>query len=142
MLICDRGREGAAWANWPGSIAADHHPCPPRPPPTSPPSPDPNSATPSAPTAPLRALAAEFAPPGTHFPVADLDVEDNVEDNVAALTGWFGDQWSQRAPATFNRHLDALRSAAPFWMDQGWLTSDPTRRLRRRLSWRYLLPHE
>jgi len=59
----------------------------------------------------LRALAAEFAPPGTHFPVADLD----VEDNVAALTGWFGDQWSQRAPATFNRHLDAPRSAATFW---------------------------
>jgi integrase/recombinase XerC/integrase/recombinase XerD len=37
-----------------------------------------------------------------------------------------------RAAATFNRHLDALRSAASFWTGQGWLAADPTRRLRRR----------
>ncbi|WP_326822973.1 tyrosine-type recombinase/integrase [Streptosporangium sp. NBC_01756] len=36
------------------------------------------------------------------------------------------------AAATFNRHLDALRSAVTFWMDQGWLAVDLTRRLRRR----------
>lgn len=76
----------------------------------------------------LRALAAEFAPPGTRFEVAELDDEDNVE----RLTAWFTSQWSGRAAATFNRHLDALRSAASFWTDQGWLTADPARRLRRR----------
>jgi integrase/recombinase XerC/integrase/recombinase XerD len=76
----------------------------------------------------LRALAAEFAPPGTPFTVEQLGTDDNME----RLTGWFGGQWSQRAPATFNRHLDALRSAVTFWIDQGWLSADPTRRLRRR----------
>ncbi|MEU6726662.1 site-specific integrase [Nonomuraea wenchangensis] len=76
----------------------------------------------------LRALTNEFAPPGTHVPLAELDSEASVE----RLTTWFTHQWSGRAPATFNRHLDALRSAATFWTDQGWLTADPTRRLRRR----------
>ncbi|MEV4177824.1 site-specific integrase [Nonomuraea sp. NPDC049709] len=76
----------------------------------------------------LRALTAAFAPPGTHFPLTGLDDEENVE----RLTTWFAHQWSGRAAATFNRHLDALRSAVTFWMDQGWLTADPTRRLRRR----------
>ena len=78
----------------------------------------------------LRALAAEFAPPGTAFPVAALDDEDNVE----RLTAWFNRRWAEKAPATFNRHLDALRSAAQFWAGQDWLTADPTRRLRRRGS--------
>ena len=76
----------------------------------------------------LRALAAEFAPPGTRFQVAELDDEDNVE----RLTAWFTARWSDRAAATFNRHLDALRSAASFWAGQGWLAADPARRLRRR----------
>src|SRR5260370_8478837 len=76
----------------------------------------------------LRALAAQFAPPGPRFEVAGLDDEDNAE----RLTAWFTARWSGRAAATFNRHLDALRSAASFWTSQGWLTSDPTRRLRRR----------
>ena len=76
----------------------------------------------------LRALAAEFAPPGISFTVAGLDSEDSTE----RLTTWFTRQWSGRAPATFNRHLDALRSAASYWIGQGWLTTDPTRRLRRR----------
>ena len=76
----------------------------------------------------LRALTAQFAPSGTPFTVAELD----TEENVAALTDWFGTQWNQRAAATFNRHLDALRSAVTYWQDQHWLTSDPTRRLRRR----------
>lgn len=76
----------------------------------------------------LRALAAEFAPAGTRFKVAGLDGEENVE----RLTEWFTGRWSSRAAATFNRHLDALRSAASFWAGQGWLSADPTRRLRRR----------
>jgi integrase/recombinase XerC/integrase/recombinase XerD len=76
----------------------------------------------------LRALAAEFSPPGTWFAVAGLDAEENVD----RLTAWFTARWSGRAAATFNRHLDALRSAASFWIGQGWLTADPSRRLRRR----------
>jgi integrase len=76
----------------------------------------------------LRALAAEFAPAGTLLAVADLDSEENVE----RLTEWFTSRWRARAAATFNRHLDALRSAAVFWISQGWLTADPSRRLRRR----------
>ena len=76
----------------------------------------------------LRALAAEFSPPGPRFEVAEFD----DEDNAGRLTAWFTGQWSGRAAATFNRHLDALRSAASFWVGQGWLTTDPTRRLRRR----------
>lgn len=76
----------------------------------------------------LRVLAAEFAPPGTVFTVAELDTGQNVQ----RLTEWFTTRWSTNAVATFNRHLDALRSAVAFWIDQGWLTADPTRRLRRR----------
>jgi integrase len=76
----------------------------------------------------LRALAAEFAPPGAVFTVAELDDEDNAD----RLVQWFTGKWSGRAAATFNRHLDALRSAASFWASQGWLTTDPARRLRRR----------
>lgn len=76
----------------------------------------------------LRALAAEFAPAGTLFAVADLGSEENTE----RLTAWFTARWSGRAPATFNRHLDAVRSAASFWISQDWLAADPSRRLRRR----------
>jgi hypothetical protein len=46
----------------------------------------------------LRALTAEFAPPGTPFPIAELDTEAAVE----RLTAWFGDRWNPRAAATFN----------------------------------------
>jgi integrase/recombinase XerC/integrase/recombinase XerD len=76
----------------------------------------------------LRALAAEFAPPGTPFTVSGLGSEESTE----RLTAWFTGRWSGRAAATFNRHLDALRSAASFWSSQGWLSGDPTRLLRRR----------
>lgn len=76
----------------------------------------------------LRALAAGFAAPGTVFTVAEFDTEDNVD----RLTAWFTGKWSRRAAATFNRHLDAVRSAVAFWAGQGWLAADPTRRLRRR----------
>lgn len=76
----------------------------------------------------LRALADEFAPAGTSFLIDGFDDEENIE----RLTAWFNGRWSGRAAATFNRHLDALRSAAAYWTAQGWLGSDPTRRLRRR----------
>ncbi|MCW2914424.1 MAG: Integrase/recombinase XerD [Actinomycetia bacterium] len=83
----------------------------------------------------LRALIAEFAPadPATGKPVPFAVEAFDAEENVDHLTDWFGQQWNDRAAATFNRHLDTIRSAVAYWQDQpGWLSADPTRRLRRR----------
>jgi integrase len=65
---------------------------------------------------------------GAEVPVAALDEPDTAK----RLAGWFADRWGTRAPATFNRNLDALRAAVGYWHDQEWLTTDPTRALRRR----------
>jgi integrase/recombinase XerC/integrase/recombinase XerD len=75
----------------------------------------------------LRALAAELSGDST-FAVGDLDTEAGLE----RLTDWFTARWANRAPATWNRNLDAVRAATRYWMDQGWITADPSRRLRRR----------
>jgi integrase len=65
---------------------------------------------------------------GAEIPVAALDEPETAR----RLAGWFADRWGTRAPATFNRNLDALRSAVGFWRDQDWLATDATRSLRRR----------
>jgi integrase len=65
---------------------------------------------------------------GGEVPVAVLDEPGTAK----RLAGWFADRWGTRAPATFNRNLDAIRSAVGYWRDQDWLTTDPTRSLRRR----------
>jgi integrase/recombinase XerC/integrase/recombinase XerD len=65
---------------------------------------------------------------GGEMPVAVLDDPDTAK----RFAGWFANRWGSRAPATFNRNLDAIRSAVGYWRDQNWLTADPTRRLRRR----------
>jgi integrase/recombinase XerC/integrase/recombinase XerD len=78
-------------------------------------------------TATLAAFRVEV---GADRPVADL-----AEPATATqLTAWFTRCWGARAPATFNRNLDALRAALGYWHDQGWLDpgADPTRSLRRR----------
>jgi integrase/recombinase XerC/integrase/recombinase XerD len=81
----------------------------------------------------LRALITEFAPaPQTGTPAVFTVGELATPDNVERLTSWFGKRWNQRAPATFNRNLDALHSAVTYWHNQDWLSADPTRRLRRR----------
>jgi integrase len=49
-----------------------------------------------------------------------------------AFAEWFTGQWAGRAPATWNGALDAIRAAARYWADQGWITTDPSRLLRRR----------
>src|SRR4051812_34743319 len=64
------------------------------------------------------------------FAVAKLGTEASVE----RLTHTFTARWANRAPATSNRDFDVLGGAARYWIDQGWITSDPTRRLRRRGS--------
>lgn len=73
----------------------------------------------------LRALVAEL---GTTTAVATLDEEKTV-DRVGR---WFARRWGKAAPATVNARLDALRSAADWWRQQGWMVDDPTRRIRRR----------
>jgi integrase len=75
----------------------------------------------------LAALRAEL---GTDRPVADLA----TPATAAQLTAWFTGRWSARAPATFNRNLDALRATVGYWHDQGFIDpgADPTRSLRRR----------
>jgi len=56
----------------------------------------------------LRALAAEFAPPGTSFTVAGLGSEERTE----RLTTWFTSRWIGRAPATSRVGRSATR---PGW---------------------------
>ena len=49
------------------------------------------------------------------------------------MAGWFTRQWGQAAPSTWNRNLDAIRSAQRYWQDQGWMNAtDLTSALRRR----------
>jgi integrase/recombinase XerC/integrase/recombinase XerD len=48
---------------------------------------------------------------GAEVSVAILDEPDIAR----RLTGWFADKWGTRAPATFNRNLDAIRSAVGYW---------------------------
>jgi integrase/recombinase XerC/integrase/recombinase XerD len=69
----------------------------------------------------LRRFSGRFADAGA---VAELDDTE--------VTEWFISQWGHRAPDTWNTALSALRAAAAYWADQGWLTSDPTAALRRR----------
>src|SRR5204863_8946773 len=76
-------------------------------------------------TGTLRALLAHQGP---LTPVAAL----GEPPAVATITAWFLERWGSSAPATFNRNLDALRSAIGYWQAQDWLASDRTRQLRRR----------
>lgn len=70
----------------------------------------------------LRALRAEF---GDGTEVSDLE-------SVSVGT-WFARRWGDAAPATWNRNLDAVRSAQRYWQDQSWMTViDLTAALRRR----------
>jgi integrase len=48
------------------------------------------------------------------------------------FAAWFTTQWGGRSPSTWNVSLDAIRSAAAWWMRQGWITADPARMLKRR----------
>lgn len=65
---------------------------------------------------------------GSDSMLADLE----APKAAAALVAWFTGQWGTRAPATFNRNLDTLRSAIGYWREQDWLAGDPSRALRRR----------
>ena len=72
----------------------------------------------------LRALRDHL---GADTPVAVLDDEATAD----RISVWFAGRWGASAAATANARLDAIRSAAVWWRDQGWITSDPARRIRR-----------
>jgi integrase/recombinase XerC/integrase/recombinase XerD len=69
----------------------------------------------------LRTVAGEFG-------------GDAAPDEISAerFAEWFGQQWGERAPSTWNVSLDAVRSAAAYWRRQGWIAADPSRLLVRR----------
>ena len=69
----------------------------------------------------LRRMTAEF---GSGTAPEEIGAE--------LLAAWFGGQWGERAPSTWNVSLDAVRSAAAYWQRQGWLAADPSRLLVRR----------
>ena len=48
------------------------------------------------------------------------------------FAAWFAAQWADRSPSTWNVSLDAIRSAAAWWTQQGWITADPSQMLKRR----------
>jgi integrase len=48
------------------------------------------------------------------------------------FAAWFTARWADRSPSTWNVSLDAIRSAAAWWMQQSWITADPSRMLKRR----------
>jgi integrase/recombinase XerC/integrase/recombinase XerD len=73
----------------------------------------------------LRAMAAELGP---DIAVGRLAAPDTSE----RVVGWFHARWDTSAPATFNRNLDAIRSAIGYWTLQSWVAVDPTRAIRRR----------
>src|SRR5512135_69084 len=73
----------------------------------------------------LRQLVAYAGPDQPLAVLGDPAAADQLVD-------WFIDRWGDRAPATFNRNLDALRSAIGYWREQDWLAGDPTKALRRR----------
>lgn len=70
----------------------------------------------------LRAMRAGF---GDGTEIAALE--------AVHVGAWFTRRWGGSAPATWNRNLDAVRSAQRYWQDQGWMTTiDLTAALKRR----------
>ncbi len=71
----------------------------------------------------LLALRAEFG-----------DAADTASLDALRVGAWFTARWEGGAPATWNRHLDALRSAQRYWQAREWMSDviDLTAALRRR----------
>lgn len=72
----------------------------------------------------LRALVDGLGP---ETPIWSLDSEESAD----RLGDWFAERWAEASASTFNVRVDAIRSAARWWREQGWLTGDPCRRVRR-----------
>ena len=59
------------------------------------------------------------------------DVTDVGDIGSDELAEWFTSRWGERSPARWNACRSALRSAYGYWIEQEWVSSDATRRLRR-----------
>ncbi len=55
-----------------------------------------------------------------------------VDLEPVAIASWFTARYRLAAPATWNRELATLRSAAAWWARRGWLDADPTVTIERR----------
>ena len=64
--------------------------------------------------------------------VTEFGSDTAPDIDAERFAGWFGAQWGDRAPSTWNVSLDAIRSAAAYWQRQGWITADPSQMLIRR----------
>ncbi len=64
--------------------------------------------------------------------VAEFGADSSPDIGAERFAAWFAAQWGDRAPSTWNVSLDAIRSAAAYWQQQGWITADPSRMLKRR----------
>ena len=63
--------------------------------------------------------------------VAEFGADSSPDIGAERFAAWFAAQWGDRAPSTWNVSLDAIRSAAAYWQQQGWITADPSRMLKR-----------
>jgi integrase len=72
----------------------------------------------------LRALVTGL---GSDTPIWSLDSDESAD----RLAEWFTTRWGAASTSTHNVRLDAIRSAANWWRDQGWITGNPARRVRR-----------
>ena len=64
--------------------------------------------------------------------VAEFGSDASLDIDPEGFAEWFGQQWGDRSPSTWNVSLDAIRSAAAYWQRQGWIAADPSRLLQRR----------
>ena len=64
--------------------------------------------------------------------VTEFGSDDTPDIDAERFAAWFAAQWGDRAPSTWNVSLDAIRSAAAYWLRQGWITADPSQMLTRR----------
>ena len=64
--------------------------------------------------------------------VAEFGSDTAPDIDPERFAAWFTARWAGRAPSTWNVSLDAVRSAAAWWMWQGWITADPSRMVKRR----------
>ena len=64
--------------------------------------------------------------------VAEFGSDASPDIDAEGFAAWFGQQWGDRSPSTWNVSLDAIRSAAAYWQRQGWIAADPSRLLQRR----------
>jgi integrase/recombinase XerC/integrase/recombinase XerD len=69
----------------------------------------------------LRAFADRFA-----------TVPDVGAIGAADVAEWFTGRWGKRSPSRWNVALVAIRSAGAYWAEQGWVSADLARMLRRR----------